>query len=68
MEKSVLIVVEKTFAKNNLAFHENNEKIYQKINRNFFRSNWNDCEFDSITQEHVLRIQGGEIQNHYFRH
>ncbi|KAL5568526.1 hypothetical protein UlMin_025101 [Ulmus minor] len=47
-----IIVVVKNLAKNNLAFHGTNEKIYQH-------------KFDPIMKEHLKNIQNGKIHNHY---
>jgi hypothetical protein len=54
--------------KNNLAFKGQNEKIYQENNEKFLNLIEMIVEFDPIMQEHVRRIEYGEIHNHYLGH
>ena len=53
-------IIEKTLAKNNLVFREDNEKIYQENNRNFLSLIEMIAESDPIDRS--------EIHYHYLRH
>ena len=65
MERSI---IEDTLAKNNLAFCEDNQKIYQKNNGNFLSLIEKIAEFDLIMQEHIKQIDRSENHHHYLRH
>ncbi|KAM7517353.1 hypothetical protein LguiA_006936 [Lonicera macranthoides] len=65
--KRIMVVV-KTLANCNLAFHRDNEKIDDKQNRNFLKIINMIAEFDPIMQEHLRRIRKKEIRNHYLGH
>ena len=58
----------KTFSKNNLIFHEKNEKIYQENNDNFLSLIEIIIEFNLIMQEHIWRIKDNKIHTHYLKH
>ncbi|XP_058198339.1 uncharacterized protein LOC131313858 [Rhododendron vialii] len=62
------IALVEAFAQNNLPFCGENEKIYQKNNRIFLCFIQMMEKFDLIMQEHLRRIDKGEIHNHYLSH
>lgn len=60
-----IFAVVKTFAKINLAFHEDNEKIYHENNGNLLSLIEIIDEFDPVMQEHIQRVQEKEIHHQY---
>ncbi|XP_020270871.1 uncharacterized protein LOC109846058 [Asparagus officinalis] len=64
----IVVVVVKTLAKNSLAFHGDNEKIYQENNGNFLSLIELIAEFDPVMKEHIRRYQKGESHKHYLSH
>lgn len=63
-----IVAIVKNLAKNNLAFHGKNGKIFQENNGNFLGLIEMIAKFDPIMIEHVRHIKMGEIQNHYPGH
>lgn len=63
-----IISVVTTLVQNNLAFHGDNEKIYQENNEIFLSIIEMITKFDPIMHEHVRRIQSKEIYYHYLSH
>lgn len=51
-----------------MLFEAQKKKIYEKNNGNFLGLVEMIAEFDPIMQEHVQRIQNGELQSHYLSH
>ena len=63
-----IITVVKNLGKNNLAFREQNENIYQESNEIFLSLIEMITEFNQVMQKHIRRIQCDEIHNHYLGH
>ena len=63
-----IIAIIKTLGKNNFPFRGTKEKIYQESNEIFLSLIEMIAEFDPVMQEHIHRIQQGEIHNHYLGH
>jgi hypothetical protein len=63
-----IIAIINTLGKNNLPFRGTKEKIYQENNGIFLSLIEMIVEFDPVMQEHIHRIQQGEIHNHYLGH
>ena len=63
-----IIAVVKYLAKNNIVFRDTKEKIYEKNNGNFLGLIEMMTKFYPIMQEHVRRIQSGELHAHYLSH
>ncbi|KAI8527135.1 hypothetical protein RHMOL_Rhmol12G0052200 [Rhododendron molle] len=62
------IALVEALAQNNLPFRGENEKIYQRNNGNFLCFIQMMGKFDLVMQEHLRRIEKGEIHNHYLSH
>ncbi|XP_028098200.1 zinc finger MYM-type protein 1-like [Camellia sinensis] len=63
-----IIAIVITLAKNNLAFHRDNEKIYQERNGIFLSLIEMLAKFDPVMQKHIQHIQRSEIHYHYLGH
>lgn len=63
-----IIAIVKYLVKNNLTVQETNGNLYKKNNVKFFNPNENVSRICPVMEEHVRRIQQGELQNNFFSH